>query len=135
MRRRTTTFAVLAPLAFTVWAAGSAAATPDNADTSAGPSVRATDGQALPKIRGTVGPGFTIDINKRSVPAGKYKFIVQDNSSTMHNFHLTGQGVDERTTVPFEGRAVWRVDLTEGTYKAVCDPHRDDMKTKLQVTA
>lgn len=121
MRRRTTTLALLAPLALTLLAAGPAAAAPDGA------------GHRLPTINGTVGPGFTLKIEQDRVPAGKYRIVVRDRSDE-HNFHLTGPGVDERTKVPFTGKKVWRLTLRQGTYHAECDPH-PSMNDDLVVTA
>ncbi len=49
---------------------------------------------------GTVGPGFTITLTKAgkkvtTLPAGTYTIKVQDKSN-IHNFHLTGPGVNKR---------------------------------------
>ena len=87
----------------------------------------------IPKLKGIVGPGFTITIDQASVPAGRYKLVVKDKA-TIHNFHISGTGVDKKTSVPGTGETIWAVDLVPGTYKIRCDPHSDDMKTKLTVT-
>ncbi len=86
---------------------------------------------SLPKLRGTVGPGFEISINRDSVPAGRYKLIVRDRG-TIHNFHFFGPGVDRQTSVPGTGRRKWRVTLAPGTYIAACVPH-GSMSTTLTV--
>lgn len=86
----------------------------------------------FPKLKGTVGPGFTISIDKTSVPAGRYRLIVTD-LGTSHNFWIRGTGVDERTSVPLTGKTVWKLDLVQGIYHIRCQPH-GSMKTKLTVT-
>ena len=49
---------------------------------------------ALPKLTGTVGPGFTISLKRGLAPvkllkAGKYTFVVSDKAS-IHNFQIEG---------------------------------------------
>jgi hypothetical protein len=61
-----------------------------------------------------------------SLPAGQYDIEVDDLSS-IHNFHLTGPGVDEKTTVPGTGTVTWTVSLEPGEYTFVCDPHAQNM--------
>jgi plastocyanin len=88
---------------------------------------------AAPTLKGTVGPGFTITLNKKSVKAGTYKIVVADKSN-IHNFHLTGSGVNKDTGVGTTGTKTWTVKLKKGTYKFVCDPHASIMKGTLKVT-
>lgn len=89
---------------------------------------------AAPKtLVGTVGPGFTIKLSKQSVPAGVYKLTVHDLAA-IHDFHLTGPGVNKKTSVSGTGTVVWTVTLQKGTYTYVCDPHRSFMVGKLKVT-
>lgn len=57
-----------------------------------------------------------------TLPAGSYTIQVKD-LSTIHNFHLKGEGVDETTTVPEVTDTTFDVELTAGTYTFVCDPH------------
>ena len=52
----------------------------------------------------------------------KYTFVINDRSN-IHNFHLTGPGVDKKTTVAFTGTTRWTVTLRAGTYTYRCDPH------------
>ncbi len=102
----------------------------------AGVSDDSTDGHRearLPRLVGTVGPGFEISLSDNSVPAGRYKLVVRDRS-TIHNFHILGQGVAKKTSVPGTGRTIFRVQLRPGTYVAFCDPHAPDMFTTLTVT-
>lgn len=86
------------------------------------------------KIKGSVGPGFTIKVSPTSVKAGKYKLVVQDKGD-IHNFHIFGPGgVDEATSVSGTGKTVWKLILVKGTYTVQCDPHSGSMKTSLKVT-
>jgi plastocyanin len=96
----------------------------------AGTAVAATDTSTL---TGTVGPGFTITMNKKTVKAGTYVITIHDRSP-IHNFHLTGPGVSKKTSVPATGTTKWTVKLKKGTYKFVCDPHAAIMHGVLKVT-
>ena len=82
---------------------------------------------------GTDGPGFTITMSKTTVKAGTYTIVINDKSN-IHNFHLTGPGVNKVTSVPWVGKKTWTVTLKKGTYKFVCDPHAAIMKGTLKVT-
>ena len=84
-------------------------------------------------LTGTVGPGFTITMNKKTVKAGTYVITIHDLAS-IHDFHLTGPGVDKKTSVPGTGTTKWTVKLKKGTYHFVCDPHRTIMHGVLKVT-
>ena len=84
-------------------------------------------------LAGTVGPGFTITMNKKAVKAGTYVVTIRDLAS-IHDFHLTGPGVDKTTSVPGTGTTKWTVKLKKGTYHFVCDPHRTIMHGVLSVT-
>jgi len=66
------------------------------------------------------------------VAAGRYKLIVKDES-TIHNFHISGTGVDKKTRIAFVGRKVFKITFTAGTYDIVCDRH-SSMNTTLTVT-
>lgn len=57
-----------------------------------------------------------------SLKAGSYTVNVKD-LSTKHNFHLTGTGVEEKTTVPEVKDVTWTVTLAPGSYTFKCDPH------------
>ena len=89
-------------------------------------------GSAKP-LTGTVGPGFTITMNKKTVEAGTYVITLHDLAS-IHDFHLTGAGVDKKTSVAGTGTTKWIVKLKKGTYRFVCDPHRSIMHGLLKVT-
>ena len=82
---------------------------------------------------GTDGPGFTITMNKKIVKAGKYVLIIRDRSS-IHNFHLTGPGVNKMTSIPAVRTTKWTIRLRKGIYHFVCDPHRAIMHGILKVT-
>lgn len=67
------------------------------------------------------------------VAAGAWTIEVQDYAK-IHNFHLTGAGVDETTTVPGTDGASWEVTFAPGEYDYVCDPHSGSMAGTLTVT-
>jgi plastocyanin len=90
-------------------------------------------------LAGTVGPGFTITLKNRgktvkTLAPAKYQFVIQDKSN-IHNFHLTGPGVDRKTSVGGTGTTKWTLTLRRGTYHYVCDPHRTSMKGTFLVKA
>jgi plastocyanin len=91
-------------------------------------------------LTGKVGPGFTITLvsssgkKVSSLKAGSYKITVQDKSD-IHDFHLTGPGVNKViTSVAFKGDKSVTLTLKKGTYKYVCDPHAAAMKGTFKVT-
>jgi len=55
-----------------------------------------------------------------SLKAGSYTINVKD-LSTHHDFHLTGTGVDQKTSVPDTKDVTWTVKLVAGTYTFKCD--------------
>src|SRR3954464_6571174 len=93
-------------------------------------ALAATNANAL---TGTVGPGFTISMNKKAGKAGTYVITIHDLAS-IHDFHLTGPGVNKKTSVAGTGTTKWTVKLTKGTYHFVCDPHQTIMHGVLKVT-
>ena len=84
-------------------------------------------------LTGEVGPGFTIAMAKKPTKAGKIKLTVSDKSD-LHNFHLTGPGVNVKTSVDFQGTKTFTVTLKKGTYRFVCDPHATSMKGSFKVS-
>lgn len=88
---------------------------------------------ATPVFKGTVGPGFTITMATKPKKAGKIKLTVSDKSN-IHNFHLTGPGVNVSTSVSGVGTKSFTVTLKKGTYKFVCDPHASSMKGSFKVS-
>ena len=77
---------------------------------------------ATPVFKGNDGPGFTIKMVTKPTKAGPIKLVIADKSN-VHNFHLTGPGVNVKTTVAFVGTKTFNVTLKKGTYKFICDPH------------
>ena len=62
------------------------------------------------------------------IPAGAYTIEVRDRSS-MHNFHLTGPGVDRETSVAAIQTVTWTVTFqNEELYRFVCDTHPTTMR-------
>jgi plastocyanin len=94
--------------------------------------------QAASTLVGVVGPGFTITLTQAgkkvtTLKAGKYTIKISDKSN-IHNFHLTGPGVNKSTSVGGTGPATWTVTLKKGAYKYVCDPHASAMKGAFKVS-
>jgi plastocyanin len=91
-------------------------------------------------LTGEVGPGYTIEVKRagrdlKTIKAGTYKIKVEDKAS-IHDFHLTGPGLNKSTTVPFVGDKLWTITLKPGTYTYKCDPHAlAGMKGTFRVTA
>ena len=84
-------------------------------------------------LRGTVGTpddpeAFEIALTTEDgtpvevVEAGSYTLVVSD-PSRIHNFHLTGKGVDAETDVSGTGEMTFEVTFAEGEYTYICDPH------------
>jgi len=94
---------------------------------------------ALPKLTGTVGPGFTITMKRLGKPfktlkAGTYSITVADKSN-IHNFHLKGTKLNkEITTIGFVGVKTVIVKFSKGKATFVCDPHFTTMKGSFTVT-
>ena len=89
-------------------------------------------------LTGTVGPGFTITLKSGSssvkkLTPGAYTIVIHDKSN-IHNFHLTGPGVNKMTSVSAVTTTTWKVTLKKGTYKFVCDPHKTIMKGSFTVS-
>jgi plastocyanin len=91
-----------------------------------------------PTLVGTDGPGFTITLTQhgkkvKTLKPGTYIFKISDKSG-IHNFHLTGPGVNKKTSVGGQGNSTWKLKLKKGTYKYVCDPHASFMKGSFKVS-
>lgn len=101
--------------------------------------VAAPASAALPKLVGTVGPGFTITLKRNGVKvktlkAGKYTLTVSDKSK-IHNYFLKGPGISKQITgVAFVGTKTVTVTLKRGKYTYVCTPHAATMKGTFSVT-
>jgi plastocyanin len=93
---------------------------------------------ALPKLVGTVGPGFTITLKKNGVRVtkvrpGRYTVVIRDRSNE-HNFRLRGPGINRAlTTVGFVGTRTVTLRLRAGRYTYVCEPHATDMRGSFRV--
>ena len=74
----------------------------------------------------------TFEISDRTPNPGRYRIVVRDTTSS-HNWHLYGNGKSVKTTVRGTGRWVFKIRLTRGTYRVVCDPHNDEMEFNLVV--
>lgn len=103
----------------------------ETTDTAGTTDTAETTGSAL---HGTVGPGFDISLDEASgtIAPGTYELEVEDLSD-IHNFHLTGPGVDVTTDVAAEGTESFTVELQAGTYEFVCDPHAGQMNGTIEV--
>ena len=97
--------------------------------------------QRPPSLVGDVGhaDGFSISLTDpngapiRNLAAGTYSLAIKDESS-LHNFHLTGAGVDKTTSIGDTGTVTFSVTFTPGTYTFVCDPHSSQMHGKFTVS-
>src|SRR3954447_13584192 len=76
------------------------------------PGLARSDGMLV----ATVGPGFDISLTGAdgqpvtNLPAGTYTITVHDRSE-IHDFHLSGPGVDQATDIDGSGDATWTVTL------------------------
>jgi hypothetical protein len=61
------------------------------------------------------------------VDPGQYTISVHDYA-TLHDFHLTGPGVDQATAVETASTTTWNVTFTDGTYRYLCDAHPTSMR-------
>ena len=85
---------------------------------------------SLPKLKGTIGPGYTIslkDARGRAVKMlrhGKYTLVVSDKAN-IHNFTLNGPGIKNKmiTGTSFVGPKTVTVTLKTGKYRYYCTVH------------
>jgi plastocyanin len=105
------------------------------------PTVAATaTATSAPKtVQGTVGPDFTIHLTLKgksvtTLNTGvRYRFLINDRSS-IHDFHLTGPGLNRMlTTVDFTGTRSSVLTLRKGVYRYFCDPHASVMHGSFRV--
>jgi hypothetical protein len=81
-----------------------------------------------PQLVGNVGPGYSISLRDGSgnavthVDPGTYTLVVHDQAD-IHNFHLSGPGVDVATGVDTTGDQTFTVTFAQGTYTFLCDAH------------
>ncbi len=91
-------------------------------------------------VKGTVGPGFTIGLTMKGKKVTKlkagtaYRFVISDRS-TIHDFHLSGPGLNRvLTSVGFTGTKSFVLKLKKGSYRFVCDPHSGIMHGRFLVS-
>ncbi len=90
-------------------------------------------------LNASVGPGFDISLTTEdgtpveTLPAGSYTLLTDDQSD-IHNFHLTGEGVEVDTGVSETGTDSFDIDVTSGTYTFVCDPHASSMNGSFETS-
>jgi hypothetical protein len=58
---------------------------------------------------------------------GTYTVNVHDYA-TLHNFDLTGPGVSKATDIDGTDDPTWTINVTDGTYRYVCDAHPTVMR-------
>lgn len=132
---RTRKLAALALVGVALAAAGCGGDDEEGADTEETTAEPVAPGTAL---QGSVGPGFDISLETAdggavsTVAPGSYELEVEDLSD-IHNFHLTGPGVDVSTEVGEEGTQAFDVALEVGSYEFVCDPHASQMNGSFEV--
>jgi plastocyanin len=69
-----------------------------------------------------------------SLPAGDYTLEIVDKTD-IHNFHLTGSGVDAMSEVSEQEDEEYDITLVEGSYHYQCDPHASQMNGDFEVTS
>lgn len=129
--RRQLALAAPAVLILLTAACGSttSASTPASTTAASSAAPAAAAGETLSAVVGE-GDAFTIDLKDSSgaavttLKAGTYQVKVKD-ASKIHNFHLTGPGVEQKTSVPDIVDTTWTVTLTAGSYTYRCDPHKN----------
>jgi len=82
-------------------------------------------------LAASVGPGFSISLTQNGSPVtslapGTYDIRVSD-TATVHNFHLSGPGVDMATSVANTESTTWTVTLSAGNYHYQCDAHPTEL--------
>jgi plastocyanin len=94
-----------------------------------------SEGTSIPKLKATVGPGYTIKLTRNgakvnSLKAGKYTFAIADKSS-IHNFTLEqekgGRFEKHLTGTAFTGSKTVTVTLRRGRWKYYCSVHESTM--------
>ena len=116
--------------------------------TAAGCGGSSSSGRAAPtgppqhpkSLVGTVGKNdaFTISLTDdtgatiSNLAAGTYQLLVHDDSG-LHNFHISGSGVDDKTDVPKAETKTFTITVKPGTYTFLCDSHPSTMKGSFTV--
>jgi plastocyanin len=96
---------------------------------------------ATPKLVGTVGPGYTINLTVggkkvSKLKAGTYTFAIHDKAA-IHAWSLDGPNgfAKDLTQVPFIGTKTVTLKLKAGKYKYYCPPHESMMFGHFTVVA
>jgi plastocyanin len=96
---------------------------------------------ATPKLVGTVGPSYTINLTVggkkvSKLKAGTYALVIHDRGS-IHAWSLDGPNgfAKDLTTVPFVGTKTVTLKLKAGKYKYYCPPHEAMMFGHFTVVA
>jgi plastocyanin len=116
---------------------GSAAETDTTATETTTDTGGATTGTKL--IGSVASDDFTITLttedgsNVTSLPAGDYTLEIVDKTD-IHNFHLTGEGVDVTSEVSGQEDENYDITLVAGSYHYQCDPHASQMSGDFEVT-
>jgi plastocyanin len=140
--RRTRMGIVLGLATLALAAAGCGGGDNESASTTETTTTETTtsaSGETGTTLQGSVGPGFEISLTGSDGQAvstltpGTYTIDVNDQSD-IHNFHLTGPGVDEMTDVGGTGTTTWTVTLQDGSYHFQCDPHASTMNGDFEVS-
>jgi hypothetical protein len=93
-------------------------------------------------LTGEVGKNDAFDISLSdesgkpitNLAAGSYQLTVHDDSG-IHNFHLSGPGgVDDSTVVQDTTTKIFQVTFKPGIYTFVCDPHASQMHGSFKVS-
>jgi plastocyanin len=133
MARRTLAAALLVlALATAAGCGGKKSSSPPASTTTTGVTSGGTS------LQGSVGPGFDISLTLdghavSSLTPGTYTLTVDDEAD-IHNFHLTGPGVDVSTGVSEKGTKTFTITLEDGSYHFQCDPHASSMKGDFTVS-
>ena len=96
----------------------------------------ASSSAAVPTLKGTVGPGFTISLKDskghkvKTLKAGTYKFVITDKAD-IHTFDLVqksgGHFHKELTGDTFTGTKTVKVKLSKGKWQFYCALHPTEM--------
>lgn len=127
--RAATTFVALAVLA-SACSSQQASTTGDGAQPPAQAQAQVQPGATLVGTVGTADEPEAYEIALTTqdgqpvgtVAAGEYTVVVDDYAE-VHNFHLTGAGVDAATDVGDTGKKTFQVTFQPGEYRYLCDPH------------
>ena len=106
--------------------------TTDTTDTSAATGTKLIGSVASDDFTITLTTEDGTDVT--SLPAGDYTLEIVDKSD-IHNFHMTGSGVDVMSEVGSQEDEDYQITLVEGSYHFQCDPHSSTMFGDFDVTA